>query len=466
MYVFGFQFWPLRRQTPPCVLFALALGGWALAATVQGAISADVSTHIPLLPPLLISSSAGSKETKAFERSGLSPLNVKFECPLSGTTYPTIKLDMHEVFLQPKLTQTPLQVNAECPLPPNAGPLFDFDVSPMAWPNATQTQTLTMENGAPGERVRIANAARVPVAPYTEHSLTSLRHTWKAFTNPLVVEFDTEHRTPVKSQPRPDVTLVGTSDMPLGLLDKQPLSVQPQSLASDLGHAMRAMPPEPMVVLSADYQGHVKALDQRLVAGVLDEAEHGNHSKLEGALKKELLAVVAHGTSTESAYRAFLTLLAGSMGTNDLERGERLLTWTERAGTTQDLNRLVYFMALHRYRSFKYAAALNGIDQYLDTRSKEGSWDGKDQFLMLKALCAWGEGNDGASAITVLNEMLAGYPDSPLVPHAIFLRAWVSLYCGRTGEARAGFGEVVSKHPQSEFAGRARQVLKGLPAGD
>jgi len=174
---------------------------------------------------------------------------------------------------------------------------------------------------------------------------------------------------------------------------------------------------------------------------------------------------MATNASPENSYRAFLALLADAAGTTDLHRGQTLLAWTEREGTSYEVDRLVYFTALHLYRTLEYDAALGLINRLLAATDTKGRED-RDQFMMLKALCAWGEGNDGASAIEVVNAMLTDHPDSPLVPHALFLRAWVHLYCGRTGEARTGFKDVISRHPQSEYAVRAAQMMTGLPADE
>ncbi|NLC83421.1 MAG: hypothetical protein GX748_19775 [Lentisphaerae bacterium] len=224
--------------------------------------------------------------------------------------------------------------------------------------------------------------------------------------------------------------------------------------------------PEYRFVLRPTSEEITRALDQRLVAGVLDEAgRRDSTTMLDDALKRELLSVMANDASPENSYRAFLALLADAAGTNDLHRGQTLLAWTECAGTSHDVERLVYFTALHLYRTLEYDAALGLINRHLATPDTKGR-AGRDQFLMLKALCVWGGGNDGASAIEVVDAMLTEHPDSPLAPHALFLRAWVHLYCGRIGAARTGFGEVVSKYPRSEYATRAEELLAGLPAGE
>ncbi len=429
MHAVVFQSRPSRPHISACALFALAVGGFGLTAPVRGAISADILVHVPQRPTLLISASAWNVETETWAREGLSPLYLSAESPL-----------------------------------PTHGGLFESGMRATVWTNAVLTPALTVMNGAPGERERIVTAARDPLVAHKEYASASLRHMWKDSAGPLALEHGAEFGSSAKPLPGRAPVTVRSSGMP-GFA-KESVTIRPMAILDGSAQAMREMPPEARVTLRVAPDGYAETLDQRLVAGVLDEAEHGGHTKLDDALKRELRSVLAHGAPTESSYRAFSLLLADSTGTNDLERGQALLAWTEREGTEHDLSRMIYFTALHHYRSLQYDAALKHINRYLAAQGAEGAWEGKDQLLMLKALCAWGEGNDGAFAIEVVTEMLEEHPDSPLVPHALFLRAWVNLYCGRTAEARTGFGEVIARHPQSEFAGRARQVLAGMDADD
>lgn len=464
MYASVSQSRPPLQTIPLCVLFAIALGG-ALTPTVRGAISTDVSAHVPRLPPLLISASAWTVEAEAFSRQGLAPLNVRTEYPRPANLRSPLMLSIQLVSSQNESAQIPLQVNSRFSSPTHPGLLFEHGMRLASWPRTTPAQALIVKNGVPFECMHIMTAARDSAAPQTEGTIASHLNMLNSI-KPLAVEYVAENFASAKPQVECERITVCLCDMP-DFSARHPMSIRSKKLADGSGLAAHQMiPPETKVVFRTEPDDYTRTVEQRLVVNVLDEAEHGKHTKLGNGLKRELLAIVAHNTSTESSYRAFSALLADATGTNDLERGQSLLAWTAREEAEYDLNRLIYFTALHHYRSLQYDAALKQINRYLADQDAHGSRNSKDDFLMLKALCAWGEGNDGVSAISVVNEMLDEYPDSPLVPHALFLRAWVNLYGGNTGAARAGFAEVISRHPQSDFAARARQVLAGLPAAD
>ena len=402
---------------------ALVQAGFGLVASARGSVSADVWVHVPRLPALCISPTAWKGEIEATARPNLAPLSLRTGSPSS--TF--------------------------------GGPLFHIRWQTEIWPTAFPSPSLTVTNCAPDGAERLTAATRTPFAP--------LANSTSSFQRPILALLkraeDYAAMNPAQSPP----ILAIRSSTPPGLA-RQPVAMRTRAIAGDSAQPRLGRVPEYRIVLQATPGEIARALDQRLVAGVLDEAgQRGSATGLDDALKRELLSVMANDASPENSYRAFLALLADAAGTNDLHRGQTLLAWTERAGTSHDVDRLVYFTALHLYRTLEYDAALGLINRFLATPGKAGR-DDRDQFMMLKALCAWGEGNDGASAIEVVNAMLTDHPDSPLVPHALFLRAWVHLYCGRTGEARTGFKEVISRHPQSEYAARAAQMLTGLPADE
>lgn len=417
----------MLRHATVCALQILVFGGILFTVSAQGMVTVDVAAHIPKPPSLSMSDAACRAESEALARQPQKP--------------PEVKPSFQPLFL-------------------SNVPLFTEGMLSPPEPGMFPRQPLSVTDEPLDRFISAMVQVCAPLIGVEESVFAGMGHMLPDTAVPLTIGGDAVSRSACPGSSRMMPVTVRPPERVLG--QRPSVVVKVPKSAIDLRHQVSEKLPLLQVSFHAIPEELAQAVTQKLVAGVLDEAKNYSEQKLEEPLKKNLLAIMAHDTSDNNAYRAYSLLLADSAGTNDVERTQALLDWAEIGASSHDLSRLNYFTALHHYKSFRYDTALWHIDRQIAAQDERGLWDDRDRLLMLKALCEWGEGSDGVSAIKTVEKLLKDYPASLLVARALFLRSWVHLYCERPGAARAGFKEVIVRYPQSEFAERAKRVLEGM----
>jgi tol-pal system protein YbgF len=117
-----------------------------------------------------------------------------------------------------------------------------------------------------------------------------------------------------------------------------------------------------------------------------------------------------------------------------------------------------YDQALNAYRTGNYTAAASGFQDFLKQFPQHGLadnaqyWMGETYFQL----------RDYKGAVDAQRKLMASYPSSPKVPDALLNMGSAELGLGDPAAARKTWEELVSKHPNSEAADKARQRLARL----
>ena len=116
-----------------------------------------------------------------------------------------------------------------------------------------------------------------------------------------------------------------------------------------------------------------------------------------------------------------------------------------------------YDAALDLFKRGDYSGAITAFAAFVRTyprtplSSSAQYWIGNAHFAR----------RDFRAAISAQRTLIANYPDSAKVPDALLNIASAQSELGDTAGARRTLEELVSKHPQSEAAGKAKQRLAG-----
>ena len=198
-----------------------------------------------------------------------------------------------------------------------------------------------------------------------------------------------------------------------------------------------------------------EALDAALSAAILDQARTHDH-KRDPSMRLELAWVMHLDPFSGNAENVFSWITDGFPGRNPKERVANLVKWAEGYDDGKYLPDALYNSAYFSYRGSDYDRAVTFVDRYLDTVQRN-----QDRLLTLKALCL-AQKNDLPTALALLEKIQHDYPDSPMLPQALFLRGWIYLNDQKTEEARTAFANVVAKYPDDAFGKKARQILDSI----
>ena len=200
-------------------------------------------------------------------------------------------------------------------------------------------------------------------------------------------------------------------------------------------------------------------IDAILLDGFMEDVKEGRLNKRDPQLREKMAWYLEEHPFTPAAYRLFTTLVEGSAGNTPRRKLDNLRSW---AGTFRDGRYapiVTYYAAYHSYRASAYRDALAFSDEYLGSYSAN-----HDRVHLLKALCLVSQSRfpDALSALGRVGES----PDSPLLPQASFLTAWVHLQEQNTAKAKPILQALMRDHPASEYAAKAKQILEGLERKD
>jgi tetratricopeptide (TPR) repeat protein len=197
------------------------------------------------------------------------------------------------------------------------------------------------------------------------------------------------------------------------------------------------------------------ALDRVLMTSILEEARSAGNGLTDG-MRHDLAWITLAHPFTNEAYEAIEVLVAGAPGAQERDRIDAVCRWARGYEGGRMGSNIVYYAAYRCYRLMDYDRALEYAGQ-----CEEQNIPYKDRVVMLRALCRVGQ-NRTEEALQELQNVQTNYPDSAMVPQAIFFTGWIRMRSQKVQEAAAVFRELVAKYPNNSYADKARQILDGM----
>ena len=225
--------------------------------------------------------------------------------------------------------------------------------------------------------------------------------------------------------------------------------------ALETGSRTATFPGRPAVLLAASPAGlpAIGDLGSRIARMTIEAARAGEYT-LDEALPA-LTSVIALNPRAEDATEAFSILIDMLPGDAPAAGAGTVLDWTARHADGR-LEAVAYSAATVFYARMQYADAIAFADRYMASFTAE-----QDRMLLLKALCFANMGRS-APALDLLATFEARFPESELLPRALFLQGWMHIYDQQTEKAKGVLDELVRRFPEDAYAQRARQMLEGL----
>lgn len=207
---------------------------------------------------------------------------------------------------------------------------------------------------------------------------------------------------------------------------------------------------------AAAFMPNYDFVDQLLVMNLFEEARQGGVNKRSPEIRKQFVRYIRTYPFTQEAYEAFEYILNNAAGNTLNRRMANLEAWACGYEGGRYAPILSYYIAYHLYRVNNHDAAAARI-----AACKEQFKEYHDRLAMLEAMCAIRK-NNLPQALTILEKVQEEYPDSSVVPEAVFLKAWVKAQDNELAEARTILQDLAKKYPASASAGKARQLLTEL----
>lgn len=201
------------------------------------------------------------------------------------------------------------------------------------------------------------------------------------------------------------------------------------------------------------------AMDEVVIAGLMDEVFRGEISKRKPELRSRLAWYIYSHPFTERAYEVYALLAGGSAGNTTKKKVANLSSWSERSMNGKYAPIMTYYAGYHLYCAMKYNSAQAYIGRYI-TKYNEYL----DRIYILKALCSM-QKNDSEGALEDLRKVQNDFPKSPANPEAAFLSAWILLQDNDRKGAGSLLRKLIEEHPRSSSAGKAQLILSELGEG-
>ena len=214
-----------------------------------------------------------------------------------------------------------------------------------------------------------------------------------------------------------------------------------------------------LVLTSPDvYARRAPYLDYALIALLRQEIAEGRLNARHPQLRERLAGYVAQYPFTPEAYAVFNLLLDASGGNTPRRRRDSLLAWAAAAEAGKFEPIMCYYAAYDLFRQKSYAQALEFARAYLVRHAPH-----HDRVHMLRALCLTQTGAVEEAQAEIL-KLIQDFPDSPLIPEALFLNAGVLFQNGQMPEAQTALQTLSRKYPKTTSGAKAAQVLADLAA--
>ncbi len=216
--------------------------------------------------------------------------------------------------------------------------------------------------------------------------------------------------------------------------------------------------PDCLALSVADSSGAMKAVaDNLLIDNVLRAAASGEINPRNPACRDMVLWFLYEYPFDERASEVFSLVLQSSAGNTVRKRTENLCAWSMSSHEGRYAAVLHYSSAHRLYQE----SDTRGTLQVLDLLTSNFADFFPDRRLLLHALCLVGEGRLDEAGI-FLGRIASELPDSPLIPNAEFLSAWILMQDNKMDEARSILDALVTGFPKSESAAKARRVLANM----
>ena len=197
-------------------------------------------------------------------------------------------------------------------------------------------------------------------------------------------------------------------------------------------------------------------VDLLIVSNVMDAARSGLLNPRNPELRGSLIWYVESYPYTPEAYRIFQFLVSNAPGNTDERKLAALGGWAQKFEKGRARQVVTYYTAYHLFRIKDYEKSIAWADEYM-----KGFADDHDRLYLLKALCHVQRGWN-AEALVAVRKVKDEFPDSPLIPEALFLEGWALLQTGKPAEARVVLQGLAAKHATSVSADKAREILRDM----
>lgn len=199
--------------------------------------------------------------------------------------------------------------------------------------------------------------------------------------------------------------------------------------------------------------GAVQLVAARIVR---DGLADGTLNPRNPAWRPHLVRLLAAAGASPDAEVLFTTLLAGCAGADDMARLAVVESWAARFEEGRHAETVAHAAARFAFSSGDYAGASRRCASIASAYPASA-----DRAMLLQALSEAYAGNR-AEALRLLAGLRKQLPDSPSVPEARLLEAWLALQDLRNDDAAAILRDIVATAPKSPAAAKASQMLSDL----
>ncbi len=195
-----------------------------------------------------------------------------------------------------------------------------------------------------------------------------------------------------------------------------------------------------------------------LAAGrlVRDGLADGSLNPRNPAWRPYLTVLLENPDAATDSEALFATLLAGCAGHDERARLAAAETWAAGYAGGRHAPIIAYASARRAFTSGDYAAAAHRCERILADHPALA-----ERAMLLLAM-ARAQTGDRVRALQILAAFRADHPDSPAVPEARYMEAWIALQEMRNEEAVAILRDITAQTPRAPAAAKAAKMLAAL----